>query len=50
MCWDISELYRNRAGKSGEPFQLQVRLTMGLRKVNGSWTVLHEHHSIPATV
>ncbi len=36
--------------KSGVPFQLQVRLTMGLRKVNGRWTVLHEHHSIPATV
>jgi ketosteroid isomerase-like protein len=35
--------------RSGAPFHLQVRLTMGLRKVQGRWTVLHEHHSIPAT-
>ena len=25
------------------------RLTVGLRKVEGEWTVTHEHHSIPAT-
>ena len=24
-----------------------VRLTIGLRKVNGRWTVVHEHHSFP---
>jgi ketosteroid isomerase-like protein len=28
--------------------QLRFRLTVGLRKVGGKWTVLHEHHSIPA--
>ena len=27
---------------------LDFRLTIGLKKVNGQWTVLHEHHSIPA--
>jgi uncharacterized protein (TIGR02246 family) len=26
-----------------------VRLTIGLRKRDGRWTVLHEHHSIPAS-
>ena len=24
-----------------------LRLTIGLRKVNGRWTVVHEHHSFP---
>src|ERR1700744_5092237 len=25
---------------------LKFRLTMGLRKVNGRWLIVHEHHSI----
>jgi len=27
---------------------LDFRLTVGLRKIGGQWTVTHEHHSIPA--
>ncbi|UGY13898.1 YybH family protein [Bradyrhizobium septentrionale] len=27
----------------------QFRLTIGLRKVDGSWRITHEHHSVPAT-
>ena len=27
---------------------LAFRLTMGLRKIDGSWRVMHEHHSLPA--
>lgn len=27
---------------------LDFRLTVGLRKVEGQWTVVHEHHSIPS--
>src|SRR5262249_3422239 len=27
---------------------LEFRLTMGLRKKAGRWTVVHEHHSVPA--
>jgi uncharacterized protein (TIGR02246 family) len=34
-------------GGSREP--LDFRLTMGLRKIDGRWRVLHEHHSLPAT-
>jgi uncharacterized protein (TIGR02246 family) len=34
--------------KSGERIELEFRLTVGLRKIGGQWTVLHEHHSIPA--
>lgn len=26
--------------------ELTVRLTVGLRKVDGEWTVTHEHHSV----
>src|SRR5690242_6821212 len=25
------------------------RLTVGLRKVDGAWRIVHEHHSVPAT-
>ena len=35
--------------KSGERIKLEFRLTVGLRKLGGQWTVVHEHHSIPAT-
>jgi ketosteroid isomerase-like protein len=27
---------------------LDFRLTIGLKKIKGIWTILHEHHSIPA--
>jgi uncharacterized protein (TIGR02246 family) len=33
---------------SGEDVELDFRLTMGLRKVNGQWTIVHERHSVPA--
>jgi uncharacterized protein (TIGR02246 family) len=32
----------------GERIELDFRLTIGLKKVAGQWTVTHEHHSIPA--
>jgi uncharacterized protein (TIGR02246 family) len=39
-CCDLS---------SGEPVDLEFRLTMGFRKHEGQWRIVHEHHSIPAT-
>jgi uncharacterized protein (TIGR02246 family) len=27
---------------------LEFRLTMGLRKIDGEWRIMHEHHSLPA--
>jgi ketosteroid isomerase-like protein len=38
------------AGKerSGEITNLRFRLTVGLRKLANQWTIMHEHHSIPA--
>ncbi len=35
-------------GPDGEPKRLDFRLTIGLRKIDGRWTITHEHHSIPA--
>jgi ketosteroid isomerase-like protein len=32
----------------GRKVELQVRLTVGYRKIGGRWTVTHEHHSVPA--
>lgn len=34
--------------RSGERLELDFRLTIGLQKIAGQWTVTHEHHSIPA--
>jgi uncharacterized protein (TIGR02246 family) len=39
-CCDLS---------SGEKVELEFRLTMGFRKQDGQWRIVHEHHSIPAT-
>ena len=36
------------AGKTAKDSQLDFRLTVGLRKIDDQWTVMHEHHSIPA--
>ena len=27
---------------------LPFRLTIGLKKINNQWTIIHEHHSIPS--
>jgi uncharacterized protein (TIGR02246 family) len=35
-------------GADGKPEALAFRLTVGLRKIDGQWTITHEHHSIPA--
>jgi uncharacterized protein (TIGR02246 family) len=40
QCCDLS---------SGEPVNLEFRLTMGFRKFDGRWRIMHEHHSLPAT-
>jgi ketosteroid isomerase-like protein len=32
----------------GERTDLKFRLTMGFRKHDGQWRIVHEHHSVPA--
>ena len=34
--------------KGAEFLPLDFRLTIGLKKINNQWTILHEHHSVPA--
>ena len=34
---------------NGKREEFEFRLTMGLRKIDGVWRVVHEHHSLPAT-
>jgi uncharacterized protein (TIGR02246 family) len=34
---------------NGHKIELEFRLTIGLRKIDGQWIVMHEHHSIPAS-
>jgi uncharacterized protein (TIGR02246 family) len=36
------------ANENGEHSELDFRLTVGLRKIDGRWRVVHEHHSVPA--
>jgi ketosteroid isomerase-like protein len=33
---------------SGKLALLDFRLTLGLKKIHGQWTIVHEHHSVPA--
>ncbi len=35
-------------GAGGQHDALDFRLTIGLRKIGGQWTIIHEHHSVPA--
>jgi uncharacterized protein (TIGR02246 family) len=35
-------------GSDGKPKPLVFRLTVGLRKIGRQWTIMHEHHSVPA--
>ena len=38
------------AGREGEGGRVEIdfRLTIGLRKLDGQWIIVHEHHSVPA--
>ena len=44
IMWCGPDSSSNPADKDGFLF----RLTVGLRKVDGSWCIVHEHHSEPA--
>jgi uncharacterized protein (TIGR02246 family) len=35
---------------NGKREALEFRLTMGLRKIDGRWRIMHEHHSLPAII
>jgi uncharacterized protein (TIGR02246 family) len=35
-------------GPDGKPEPLDFRLTSCLKKIDGQWMIVHEHHSVPA--
>jgi ketosteroid isomerase-like protein len=38
-----------RVKEGRDASDLDFRLTIGLRKIEGQWLITHEHHSVPAT-
>lgn len=34
--------------RTGKREPLDFRLTLGLKKIDGKWRIMHEHHSLPA--
>jgi uncharacterized protein (TIGR02246 family) len=50
VAFAVATMRCEGAHDKGEPsYFLDFRLTVGLRKMDGRWRVVHEHHSIPAT-
>jgi ketosteroid isomerase-like protein len=48
VAFAMAVMHCGTPDKAGPNGQLHFRLTVGLRKIEGRWTVVHEHHSIPA--
>ena len=48
VAFVIAEMHCTEPGPQGGRKELEFRLTIGLQKVDGMWTIVHEHHSVPA--
>ena len=46
FCSSINRLTAVPAG-TDEPFTLWHRVTLGLRRIGGTWRITHEHESVP---
>ncbi len=49
VAFAVALMRCEECGNDGKRIGLDFRLTIGLRKMEGQWTIVHEHHSIPAT-
>jgi uncharacterized protein (TIGR02246 family) len=49
VAFAVASMHCAGTEKNGKEIDLAFRLTVGLKKIDGEWTVVHEHHSIPAT-
>lgn len=47
VAFAVAHLHCADEDADGQPVPLDVRLTVGLRKVDARWTIVHEHHSVP---
>ena len=45
FCHSLNRIYGTRT--DGKQTDVWVRATVGFRKVDGSWTITHEHYSVP---
>ena len=48
VAFVVAAMHSTESGADGERQRLDFRLTIGLRKIDDRWTVMHEHHSLPA--
>jgi uncharacterized protein (TIGR02246 family) len=48
VAFVVATMHCAEPGPNGGQIGLDFRLTVGLRKIDGRWTITHEHHSIPA--
>jgi len=48
VAFVVATMHCTEPGADGERQRLDFRLTIGLCKIGGRWTITHEHHSVPA--
>ena len=48
VAFVVATMHCTEPGANGERRGLDFRLTIGLCKIGGRWTITHEHHSVPA--
>jgi ketosteroid isomerase-like protein len=46
FCTSVNCLTATPVG-AAESFSLWFRVTLGLRKIDGRWLIVHEHESVP---
>jgi ketosteroid isomerase-like protein len=49
VAFVIATMHCTEPGPQAERQDLEFRLTVGLQKIDGQWTIMHEHHSVPAS-
>ena len=49
VAFVITTMRCTEPGSQGGREELEFRLTIGLQKIEGQWTIMHEHHSVPAS-
>lgn len=48
VAFVIATMHCTEPGPHGQRQDLEFRLTIGLQKIDRQWTIMHEHHSVPA--
>ena len=49
VAFVIAAMHCTEPAPQGERKDLEFRLTIGLQKIDRQWTIMHEHHSVPAS-